>query len=1333
MDKNDTGVVEVKTKQDKSNTKKMSAYIGSIADFVPNHTEWDVFEEKLKNFFISNDIDDEAKKTAILLTKLDEETFKLLRDLLYPDKVSGQKFNDLCKKLTDYYGKPVSIFRERSNFYLLFQNQTESVNQWLARIKHTASNCKFGTILPYVLRDKFVTGMKQGTVADSLKEKDEKLTLDEALKLAIQKETIADVPSSSSVFSMQHEKARNYEHKACKVCGGFNHNEDFCRFKKYRCRLCDMKGHLAKVCVNKRAAKAESLHFVDEQKKPEGSCEEVQIGENLGFIYNIMSSEGRKPIKTEVMINKKVITMEIDTGSPITVIAERVYDIIRKNDEVSLSDSSMVLRGYTGEQIIPIGRFDVNMIWGRKERPMCIYVVKDGGPSLLGRDFMDSFGVGLTEVNQMDNIYSDAALQRIIGENKALFENVIGKYNNTEIKLQIKQEAVPIFCKHRAPPLQLKEKIESELKYLEEQGVITKVKHNDWATPLVPVLKHDGSLRLCGDYRITINKFLIPDRYPIPRIDDVFRRLQGGRFFSKIDLRSAYNQIVLDEESKKICAWSTHKGTYLVNRLPYGIVPATGIFQRIIEDLFCDLDGVAAFVDDIVVTGESEEEHLKNLDLVFRRLREAGLTVKQSKCEFYKPFIKFLGHKITENGLEKTDDKIQAILELRTPTDVKEVRALMGLVNYYARYIPDMATVMCPIYELTRKEKRFSWTQECDEALNKIKQLIVSDISLVHYDPNLPIILQCDASDVGISAVLLHRFPNNQEKPIAFASRTLLIPEKGYSTGDKEGLAVYWGVKKFYEYLYGRDFIIRTDHMPLLGTYGENKPIPVIAARRVQRWATFLAAFQYKIEHVQGKKNNLADAFSRLPGKSTASDSDDEDVPPYFNFAESGKQFEWRQIEQYTTEDSDLNTVKDWILNKNWPSTAKDIRYSNESLKPYIKMKNELSLENGVITHGSRAVIPAVLRESVLKELHEAHMGIVKTKGLARMYVWWPGISKDIENMVGSCIICCEGRPDPQPAIENPWPKSTKPWQRIHLDYAGPFKGHMYMVVVDSYSKWTEVFIMPNITAETTILKLYETFSRFGLPELVVSDNGTSLKSAELNEFFERNGISHMYSPVYHPKSNGQAENSVKTFKASLEKMLKSVKGGNIHTIISRFLLNYRSTPHVKTKQPPAMLMLGRQPKIRLDLLKNIEVPRVSQTEDKIKKGRDMVFEKGSGVVVRDYRGNPAKPTWTRAVIEKRVGRHVYMVRVDGILWKRHLDQIYPFPQEPKDPVEGKHFFTSPDDVQQAGSTRQQARVSVYVPVAHRTRARNDAVRSDVEITSDGPENLEGTNVMNSN
>lgn len=261
------------------------------------------------------------------------------------------------------------------------------------------------------------------------------------------------------------------------------------------------------------------------------------------------------------------------------------------------------------------------------------------------------------------------------------------------------------------------------------------------------------------------------------------------------------------------------------------------------------MPGVMVYIDDILVSGKSVEEHLQNLHAVLTKLEEAGLRLKREKCSFLMPSVEYLGYKITEKGLQPTAEKVEAVQSAPAPQDISQLKSFIGLVNYYGKFLPDLSTVLSPLYRLLRKEDKWCWGKEQQTAFEKVKSLLTSDRLLVHYDPDQELILACDASPYGVGAVLSHRGEDGQEKPIAFASRTLAKAEKNYSQLEKEGLAIVFGVKKFHPYLFGRHFVILLDHKPLRHLFKEDSATPVMASARIQRWALLLGGYDYTIEY----------------------------------------------------------------------------------------------------------------------------------------------------------------------------------------------------------------------------------------------------------------------------------------------------------------------------------------------------------------------------------------------------------------------------------------------------------------------------------------------------
>ena len=353
----------------------------------------------------------------------------------------------------------------------------------------------------------------------------------------------------------------------------------------------------------------------------------------------------------------------------------------------------------------------------------------------------------------------------------------------------------------------------------------------------MPVVKKDGSVRICGDYKVTVNQVAKTDTYPLPQIKDLFASLAGGTSFSKLDLAHAYQQIPLDDESKKYVTINTQKGLYRYNRMPFGIASAPSIFQRTIESILQGLPHVCVYIDDILVTGKTEDEHLQNLEGVLDHLEKAGLHLKLEKCAFMMPSVEYLGHKISATGLQPTDDKIEAIRDAPAPKDVTQLKSFLGLVNYYGKFLPNLSSILSPLYRLTQNQTKSS---EQEQSFQEVKSLLTSDCLLVHYDPDKELLLSCDASPYGVGAVLSHRLEDGQEKPIAFASRSLAPAERKYSQLEKEGLAIIFGVKKFHHYLFGRHFTILSDHKPLEYLFKESNAVPAMASAHYHMCARYL-------------------------------------------------------------------------------------------------------------------------------------------------------------------------------------------------------------------------------------------------------------------------------------------------------------------------------------------------------------------------------------------------------------------------------------------------------------------------------------------------------------
>ena len=572
----------------------------------------------------------------------------------------------------------------------------------------------------------------------------------------------------------------------------------------------------------------------------------------------------------------------------------------------------------------------------------------------------------------------------------AVFGSDRGHLQPSRGHLTLRDGAQPKFLKARPLPYALRDRVGLELDRLEQDGILTKVSHSDWATPVVPIPKKDGSVRICGDFKLTVNPQLKVDQYPLPRIDDIFASLGGGKHFSKIDLRSAYLQMEMDDESKTLLTLNTHKGLYRLNRLAFGIASAPAMWQRVMDQLLSGIPKTQCIIDDIIVTGETDDEHLRNLEMVLQRLLDAGLRAHPAKTRFFDAKTEYCGHAVSADGLHKLPAKVDAIRDAPQPTNVSQLRSFLGLVNYYARFLPNLSTTLHPLNRLLQHSTSWHWTDACTAAFDKVKRQIGSDLVLTHFHPDLPLHVASDASPCGLGAVLSHSMPDGTERPIAFASRTLNTAEQNYSQIDKEALGIVWSLKKFHTYLYGRRFTLFTDHQPLTAIFSPVKNLPSMTAARLQRYALLLAGYQYDIVYRKTSDHGNANGLSRLPINSPASEADaDGDAVDTFHVS----QFDPLPV---TAEQVRRETRRDLTLAAVYPAVQTGDFSACTDHRLYYHRRSELTSHQGCLLWGARVIIPPSLQRNVLNELHSSHCGIVRTKELARSYVWWPKIDDDI-------------------------------------------------------------------------------------------------------------------------------------------------------------------------------------------------------------------------------------------------------------------------------------------------------------------------------------------------
>ena len=1343
-------------------TKMGSRNVGGMEEFDLASGDWKSYAARLDQYIVANSVTDD-KQVATLLTVVGSDTYRLLENLVYPAAPKEKTYAELKRTLQGHLSPQPLVIAQRYRFHKRNQKDGESVASFLAELRSLARECEFGAALDEALRDKFVCGLRDEAIVKKLLTIDN-LKLDSAFKQAKAFESAtqeaslfgqsslpvgsssARVNQSESVHKLRARQARTGRSGSqmrdaagardtgtasseCSRCGRPDHKGSECPYRNIVCRYCSKRGHLRRQCRKRLADEQQSRmkpvpapRSSRPVRKLDSAAVEPNSDEEFVGLHMLKSpgaavlSQTRvQPIVVKPLVNGIELPMELDTGSAVSVISLATYQ--RLFGQTQLQKSRVHVTTYSGESLCVSGVFPVVVRYNNQETTQQLLVVDNDGPSLFGLDWLHNLRLDWSQLQRramsslpVNTVKTVSEVERYQRKFPSLFQPGVGKLNGIIGHLELKEGAVPKFLKARPLPYALRPAVEAEINRLEAAGILKKVEHSTWATPIVPVVKANGSVRLCGDFKCTVNPQLHIPKYPLPWVEDVLASLGGGVSFTKLDLTQAYLHMEMDEESQEMLTLNTHRGLYRLTRLGFGVAAAPALWQRAMDTVLQGIKDTQCLLDDILVSGKTHADKMANLELTLERLERYGLRLNEGKCSFFQDKLSYLGHVISRDGIQTMPNKVQAVCDAPVPTTVSELRSFIGLVMYYHRFIPNLSTILHPLNRLLTKGVPFQWSTKEDEAFRRVKSCLVSADVLTHFRSDLPLLVACDASPYGLGAVLSHRMPDGTERPIAFASRTLSSAEKHYSQIDKEALAIYWSVKKFFSYLYGHHFILITDHKPLTSIFHPEKSLPALSLARLQRYAIFLSSLSYDIIFRRTSAHCNADALSRLPLHSAGQLVDRPDSIHKLHTAQlSPLPVQSSEIRRATARDTILSRVYQFTQH-GWPRKVDD-----ESLKPFFTRKDELTTHDGVLLWGMRVIVPSTLRKKILSELHSGHQGIVRTKQLARSYVWWPSLNADIEQLCKSCQGCSRTLPNPQKVSLHPWEWPSQPWERIHIDFAGPFLGSMWLLIVDAHSKWPEVVKMSQTTSTRVLAVLLDQFARFGLPVEVVSDNGPQFKSEEFESFLTSLGVQHRTSAPYHPSTNGQVERFVQTFKNSLLAMDSCL---SVDERVFRFLTAYRNTRHATTNVSPAELLLGRSLRISLDQLRPSLQRRMcskqtKEAERRYHKPREVAV--GDTVSVRNYHGSTK---WISGVVKKKLGALTYLVQVSsGQEWKRHIDQIRQYKGlEVLDDIDVSESVLESDVFQ--STVEQDTIASVPSSMSSEKQADKSPIRSDQ--TDDG-------------
>lgn len=1173
------------------------------------------------------------RKAALLRASLGPEGFKVYCSLAVDTR---EPYNAAVARLQSHFGQPASTIFARAQFTRYQQRQGVTVSQYVATLRELASKCDFPAAqLEERVRDQFVAWCASDKIRERLLQEPANRTLDEVVTLATTIErALFEAPaltsSSSSVVSQVKDRSASSNRKSsssstgvtCWNCGTAGHTSKStaCPARGKECRNCAGIGHFASACRKKSASGSGQPSRTRSSSRYRGR--RGRGANQIGVVLDDTDDQPTVPDDTQAgmvicsvktspagifkQVSCKVggeqINLILDLGAKVSIIEQMFYDRFLRT-KFPLRSTVITLHTYNGEPIPCRGCFTAPVqVEDKHLRDACFFVTEQG-QSLMGVDLFDALGgtvsIGSTKFishpSSVNTVFSVGSISSSVSldEYPALLK-ASGTLRGFVHKPRVDLAVRPVQQKFWHPPLAMRAPIEAELRRMEAAGVLERIDSSPWTSNILATRKKDGTVRVCANLT-AVNKALIPERFPLPTMDELTARLAGSTVFSKIDLLWGYLQLPLASELRYLTAVVTHIGVFQWTSVPFGISTGPSAFQTVIHTIIEGIEGCVNILDDILVHGRSMEEHDDRLRRLLERLVKYNATVRRDKCIIGQPEVEFNGHRVSASGVLPLQSNVDVIIGMPVPKNQKQLLRFLCTATYYMKFVSGFAALCEPLRQLLKSDAVWNWTETCDQCFRNLKHRLASPPVLAHFDTTAETVVTCDASATALGACL-SQWVDGVEKPVAFASRALSPAERNYSASEREALSCLWACERWHFYLYGRRFKLITDHEALktLLTTGGTGHRPL----RLHRWADRLYQYLFDVQYRPGRNNVVADCLSRIwedgPEVTStvpqASDSDADDLQLiqtiFGQFATSVVKLQ--AVADATEQDDVLSTVKRHVI-VGWPPSKSALR---PELWPYYAVRDDLSVAvNGhVLTRDCRTVIPASLRDAVLQLAHEGHPGIVRMKSRCRESVWWPGIDSQLENFVHECMPCTHSgksvRPVPGPL--QPVQLPSGPWRKISLDIAGEFNvapDHQRYIVaaIDYYSKWPEAAACGTVTSATLIQFLTAIFDRFGLVDEVVTDNGPQMTSLEFRQFLERHGVRHSTSALYAPQSNAEIERFNRVIKEGISTAMAD--GQSFLTGLRQTLAAYRSTKHAVTGVSPASLMLAFQFKTPLTAL----------------------------------------------------------------------------------------------------------------------------------------------------
>ena len=792
--------------------------------------------------------------------------------------------------------------------------------------------------------------------------------------------------------------------------------------------------------------------------------------------------------------------------------------------------------------------------WSCKHQLKPIHFPEKPRTVLLGRDFMSQYG---------DTVFDWENGRVKLGEEWVMLTTVEEpvekryKINDTSITKDqqktlrdILEEYSDVFAKnHRAPkecvgakhyiqsksdqvcyekvrriPAKWKDDIKTQVDEMVRNGIICKSK-SPYNSNVILVKKKDNSNRFVIDYR-NVNKSTVSDKYPIPNVDDLIEGCRGAKFFTQLDLASAYWCVPIAEKDRIKTAFTVPQGKYHCIRMPYGLKNSGPTFQRMADDMVREVEergaeGVGAYMDNVYIVSVTFEEHCESLRIVLQSMRERNFSVRADKCEIAYPEIEMLGYKVNGTSLSPAPHNVKKLGEFPRPKNRKELQSLLGIANFNRRFIKDFAVIAKPLSTLTSCKVTFKWGNEEEEAFQTLKKCLSETSILGLPDWNLPFQMETDASEIATGALLFQIDKNKQKVSLSYHSRTLNPTQSKWSATERELFAIVDSIKKYSVYCNGK-VIFHTDHEPLKNIRGQRDP-----RGKIGRWLITLDSVDCDLHYIAGKDNVVADSLSRIV---TKDDLDYEDKAEEHIYAID------RKATIREGQEHDKAVIR----------AVKQLKKKGKVTKGFYRNHSNLGIKEGLLMKGNRIVVPTQQTEALIIDYHgQNHPGVESTTAIIRSRFWWRSMAKQIKQLVDNCRTCVQTKVRKTPKAEMQVMENPKPREAIAIDLGSlpntPRGNVCFLVIVDLGTKMVSILPLPNQEAAVIKLALWKGYiGIYGVPKVLVSDQGPNVDGKVIRQICDELNMEKRHSSAYHPQGNGSAEKMVDIFKNKIRAMCAS-------------------------------------------------------------------------------------------------------------------------------------------------------------------------------------------------